>query len=361
MKKLFAMLMCLVMAAGLLAGCGTASNPGSASPAPSASPSAAPSAAPSASVGASPSAAAPADYSKLKIGVLLSGSAKDGGWSQMAADAANAVKVKYGCTVNYSESVAATDHENTMRGYADAGYNIIVSHGSEFLDAAKLVAPSYPKTIFICTSATSGQEPNLTAVDFGSYQFGFLVGAAAALASDKKCIGIVCASNDGTAKDWNDGVTAGAKYIDAGSKVITVNTGSWDDALKAKQAVDALKQQGCDTITQNCDAAGNGAIQECEALGLIDIGAVSDQTSVSKSVMMSVMQNSQLGIEVAIEQAVSGKLKAGFVNMDAAAGVVTFSDYSGTYADKLTADQKAKLDDLYSKAKSGTDLSKLTA
>ena len=366
MKKYIGLLLILVLAVGLLAGCGSSTtaspSPSAAAPSPSAaapSDSAVPS--PSESAAPAPSAAASAapDYSQMKIGLLLSGSAKDGGWSQMAADAATTVKDKYGCTVNFSESTPATDFESTMRGYADAGYNIIVSHGSEFLDAAKQVSKDYPDIKFICTSASSGQEPNLTAVDFGSYQFGFLVGAAAALASDNNTIGIVCASQDGSAKDWNDGVADGAKYIEADAKTIIVCTGSWDDALKAKQAVDALQQQGCDTITQNCDAAGIGAIQESQELGLMNIGAVSDQSSYGDCVMISVLQDSKLGIEAAIAEAVEGNLKAGAVNMDAAHGVITLTGYTGKYAGKLTADQKAKLQDLWQQAKDGADLSKL--
>lgn len=345
MKKVFALLMSVMMAAGILSGCGSSGTPASSGS--------------SASVASASQSTQSSDYSSMKIGVLLSGSANDGGWSQMAADAAKAVQEKYGCTVNYSESVPTTDYESTIRGYADAGYNVVVCHGSEFLDAVKAVSPEYTDVTFICTSSTSGLEPNLTGVDFGSYQFGFLVGAACGLATDTGNIGIVCASTDGTAGDWNNGVIDGAKYSKPDGKVITVCTGSWDDALKCKQAVDALAQQGCDVISQNADAAGMGAIQECDALGLMDVGAVSDQSSVGESCFISVVQDSKLGIETAIDDAVQGTLKAGFVNMDATVNVVTLTGYSGKYADKLTDEQKATLQDLWQQAHDGVDLSTL--
>ena len=154
MKKVIALVLSLVMVLGLLAGCGNKQND-------------------------SDKKNDGKDYSNVKIGVMLSGSANDGGWSQMAADAAKAASKDYpGSTVNYSESISATDFESIMRGYADAGYTIIVSHGAEFLDAAKLVSKEYPNITFICTSAQSGQEPNLTGIDFATYQLGFLNGAA---------------------------------------------------------------------------------------------------------------------------------------------------------------------------------------
>ena len=66
MKKVIALVLSLVMVLGLLAGCGNKQND-------------------------SDKKNDGKDYSNVKIGVMLSGSANDGGWSQMAADAAKAV------------------------------------------------------------------------------------------------------------------------------------------------------------------------------------------------------------------------------------------------------------------------------
>ena len=321
MKKVIALMLSLVMVLGLLAGCGNKQSD-------------------------SDKKKDGKDYSNVKIGVMLSGSANDGGWSQMAADAAKAASKDYpGSTVNYSESISATDFESTMRGYADAGYTIIVSHGAEFLDAAKLVSKEYPNITFICTSAQSGQEPNLTGIDFATYQLGFLNGAACAMATKTKKIGAVGSNEIDSIIAWCNGVIAGAKYIDPECEVFPVYTGSYDDALKAKQAVDALQQKGVDIVTQNADACG--------------VGAVSDQTTIGESCFISVIQDAQLGITVAIEQAVEGTLKPGFVSMGASVGVITLTDYAGKYADVLSKEQKATLQDLWQKSYDGVDLSTL--
>ena len=102
MKKTIAFLLSLIMTLSLLTACSTQKEPNSPNKGGNTS-----------------------DPSNLKIGLVLTGSANDGGWNQMAADAASTVAAKYGCTVNFSESVATTDIENTIRGYADAGYDIV--------------------------------------------------------------------------------------------------------------------------------------------------------------------------------------------------------------------------------------------
>ena len=100
-------------------------------------------------------------------------------------------------------------------------------------------------------------------------------------------------------------------------------------------------------------------MQECDALGLMNVGAVSDQTTIGESCFISVIQDAQLGITAAIEQAVEGTLKPGFVSMGASVGVITLTGYAGKYADVLSKEQKATLQDLWQKSYDGVDLSTL--
>ena len=349
MKKMFALLLSAAIMLGLLSGCGSSS---AKTDTPAAE-----------KTEETPSESADTqDYSKLKIAVVLSGNANDGGWSQMAADAAKNVAVTYGCTSNYTENLAATDFESTIQGYADAGYDIIVAHGAEFADAAKKIAQEYPDQTFINTSALSNftdQIPNLTGIDFGAYQLGFLCGVTCAMASETGKIGAILSQELDSMLVWVDGVKDGVKYIDDSMEVISVATGSWDDAVKVKQSVDALAEKGCDIITQNADAASPGGVEECDLLGLMNVGTVGDYTDVGESCMISIIQNAGLGIESAISRAIDGTLPNGFVAMGADAGVIYLTDFSGKYADKLTAEQKQTLQDLWQQARDGADLAAL--
>ena len=126
----------------------------------------------------------------------------------MRAIAASTVAAKYGCTVNFSESVATTDIENTIRGYADAKYDIVFAHGAELFDASKQVAKDYPDTKFINSCAFSGQEPNLTGVDFGAYELGFLNGLACAYATEAKKVGVIIAVESDSMLTWVEGIKA---------------------------------------------------------------------------------------------------------------------------------------------------------
>ena len=122
--------------------------------------------------------------------------------------------------------------------------------------------------------------------------------------------------------------------------------------------IDYLEEQGVDVITQNADACGIGAIQQCDEDGLINVGAVSDQTVEGESCFLSVIQDAKLGIEIAVEKAIAGELPAGANVMGADVGVISLSSYSGKYADKLTDEQKAQIEELWELSKT-TDLATL--
>ena len=136
----------------------------------------------------------------------------------------------------------------------------------------------------------SGKAPNVAGIDFDGYTGGFLVGTALALATESNKIGVVEASEEGASAEWLRGVKEGSAYINKDCQVLSMNTGSWDDASKAKQAVDSLESQGVDAVTENCDAAGAGAVEECDALGLINVGWNNDYSQYGKSCMYKEMK-----------------------------------------------------------------------
>jgi len=293
--------------------------------------------------------------------LVLAGSSKDGGWCQLAADALANTAKDYGCKTNFSENVATTDYETTISGYADQGYDIVVAHGAEFLDACKSVAANYPNTLFIVNSSMEGQSPNVSAVDYDGYRAGFMVGATMALASKSNKVGVVEASEEGASALWLKGTKDGSAYINKDCQLVSINTGSWDDASKAKQAVDSLSSQGVDVVSENCDAAGAGAVQECGSLGMLNVGWVGDFSKYGDACFVSFIQDVTLGTEVAIKKAMDGELqgKGEAYEIGAKDGAIKITDYTGPNANALTDEQKAKVKDLFDKASQGVDFSTL--
>ena len=104
----------------------------------------------------------PKDDGKLKVAILLPGVITDQGWNTMAYNALKAVEKNLGAEIAYTENTPASDYEEIFRGYANAGFDVVMGHGYEFGDAAMLVAKEYQDKYFIVTSTQISQEPNLS-------------------------------------------------------------------------------------------------------------------------------------------------------------------------------------------------------
>lgn len=345
-RRLLALGLSLVMGLMLLEGCAKSASSGTDSSSSSAS---------TTESSSTASSKKPSDY---KIALIINGSAKDGGWCQQGVDALSAIEKEYGCKTDYSENVAATDYEMTISGYADAGYDIIIAHGSQFLDACKAVAGNYPDTLFICNSALEGQAPNVAGVQYAGYDGGYFVGAALGLVTKTNKIGVVVASEEGANAEWINGVRDGAASVNKDSNMVTINTDSWDDASKAKQAVDSLASQGVDAISENCNSAEIGAVEESSALGIFNVGWNMDCAQYGDTAFISVLCDTGYGLQVAIKEAMEGKLNGRneAYKIGAPEGIFKFTDYTGKFANALTDEQKDTLKGILQKACDGAEL-----
>ena len=99
----------------------------------------------------------PADDGKLKVAILLPGVITDQGWNTLAYNALKTVEKNLGAEIAYTENTPASDYEEIFRGYANAGFDVVMGHGYEFGDAALLVAKEFLDKYFIVTRISAGQ------------------------------------------------------------------------------------------------------------------------------------------------------------------------------------------------------------
>ena len=192
----------------------------------------------------------------LRIALMVQGPAADNGWNQAALNGVNAVKEQYHAELTVSENLDLSDFEEYFSNFGKEGYDIVFGHGSSFEDAALKVAPQYPDTFFVVTSAACAQEPNLCSVDNDGIQQGFLSGAFAGLFSKSRVIGIVGGMEIPSIIAWAEGAQRGAKYVADDLTILINYTGNFEDSVAAKELATAMIEQGADVVMQNLDPAG---------------------------------------------------------------------------------------------------------
>ena len=196
-----------------------------------------------------PEAASTGD-SSYKLAAIFPGVVTDADYNTLGYVGVTAVQKDLGIDVAYSESVAVPDVDRVMREYIDDGYNIIFTHGGQFVSQTQALAKEFPKVYFIAESdaPVSDAPDNLWVID-RNFQTGFYVlGALAAKQSKTGKIGYI------------GGLTLPFSYAevhameqaiaDQGSNVElkSVWVGDFNNPTKARELTEAMMAEGVDVI-----------------------------------------------------------------------------------------------------------------
>lgn len=217
------------------------------------------------------------------------GKVNDKSFNQSAWKGIQQAADELGATVNYIETVDRRDHEKNIAVFGDAGYDVIVTSGSEFVDITREAAALYPKTKFIGVDQFQTDTiSNVVGLNFPEDQAGFLVGALAAMMSKSHKIGAVCGP-DSVPAVWRfgEGYKAGAAYIDGLNEtstevfVVYHNDADFNEAFVDPQwgaaTARSMIDQGVYVVFGCGGVTGNAAITAAAQAGAYAIGVDTDQ------------------------------------------------------------------------------------
>ncbi len=217
-------------------------------------------------------AAAPAEAPEAagkvyKLAAIFPGVITDADYNTLAYVGVSELQKATGIETTYSESVAVPDVDRVMREYIDAGYNMIWTHGGQFVTQTVELAASFPEVVFIAEGDNALENPpaNVWMID-RNFQTGFYgIGAVAANATKTGKIGYI------------GGLTLPFSYAevhaiqqaiaDSGLNVELkmVWAGDFNDPTKARQVTDALIAEGCDVIMGSLNLGMFGVFEAVKA------------------------------------------------------------------------------------------------
>jgi basic membrane protein A len=223
------------------------------------------------------------------------------------------------------ESAEITDYESNIDQLATAGFSPIFAVGFLMTDTVAKVAPMYPDTMFGgVDEAFDPVPPNVVSLLFKEHEGSYLAGVVAGLATldsfddrlnGDNVIGFVGGMDVPLIQKFEAGFTAGAKSVNPDVKVISLYTGSFNDAAKGKELGLSLIEQKADVIYAAAGACGEGTVRACQEKGALFIGVDSDQYVTiqgSGDVMLtSMMKRVDVAVFEAIKAMVDGTYPAG--------------------------------------------------
>ena len=221
----------------------------------------------------------------FKVALLTPGPVSDQSWNGGAYQGLMWIRDSLGAQVSHVQTKTPAEFEDNFRQYGTQGYNLVFGHGFEFQDAARRVAPEFPRTLYVTTSgSTSGS--NLAGMTFGFADASYLAGVLAASVTKTKKVATLGGTALPPVVESFRAFEQGARATDSSIRVINSYIGNWDDVSAGKEQALAQIAQGADVIFQNADAAGLGVFQAARERKALVIGSNSNQNGVAPDVTL---------------------------------------------------------------------------
>ena len=271
----------------------------------------------------------------------------DKSFNQAAYDGAERFKAETGIEYREFEVTNPAQREQAIRNMARRGAMIVIGIGFAQAAAVEKVAKEFPDVKFTLIDGVV-ELPNVQSVIFKEHEGSFLVGMAAAMASQTGKIGFIGGMDIPLIRKFALGYVEGAKYVDADIQVYQNMTGTtpaaWNDPTKGGELARSQFDRGADVIYAAAGGTGVGVYQAAKDSGKLAIGVDSNQNYIHPGTMLtSMIKRVDVAIYDAWKTAMAGTWQPGFKVLGLAEEGVGYAldEYNEHL---LTADMRQRLD-----------------
>lgn len=283
---------------------------------------------------------APAETKKPKVGIVLSSGGKgDKSFNDAALRGLDMAKAEGIIDdYHYTEPPDISKDEESLRFYAEEGYDLVIGVGFMMETAMKNVAEEFSKTNFAIIDAVV-DKPNVASLVFKEEEGSFLAGALAAMittskmpmANDQKVVGFVGGMDMPLIHKFQGGFEQGVKYIDDSIQVIAKYAGTepsaFNDPPKGKELAKAEIEAGADVIYHASGGTGAGVFEAAEENNIYAIGVDSDQNWMKPGfIIASMLKKVDVAVFETTKAVAENRFKAGVQVFDTKADGVGLTD-----------------------------------
>ena len=252
----------------------------------------------------------------------------DQSFNQAAYEGAQRWAEETGGSYMEVEMTSEAQREQALRNFAEQGRNPVVMTGFAFASALEAVAPDYPETKFVVIDVNWLDFPNVRGVGFAEHEGSYLVGVAAAMASESGTVSFVGGMDIPLIRKFACGYVQGAQSVNADITVIQNMTGTtptaWNDPVKGAELTRAQIAQGSDVVFAAAGGTGVGVLQTAADEGIFSIGVDSNQNHMHPgSVLTSMLKRVDNAVYEAFSAGVD--VETGNVTMDVATGGIDYA------------------------------------
>lgn len=222
------------------------------------------------------------DEGTFRVALITPGSIADAAWNSGAYAGLGWIRDSLGVAVSHVEARTPGEQEEALRTYAAQGYRVVFGHGFEFQGPAERVGKQYPNTIFVVTSGERVAEGNVVPLVFQIEQAAYLAGMVAGSLTQSNRIGFIGGIELPPIKRGYDAWINGARAVNPKVEPRTAYLNTFDDVAAGREAALAMIRLGVDVLHHNADQAALGMFQAVkENPRVYAIGANADQAALA--------------------------------------------------------------------------------
>ena len=325
MKKTLTAFLVILIAAGLLAGCGN---------------------------GASPSGNGGQDGETIRVAAIFSGPINDGSWNETQYNGLRRIEAQ-GAEIRFVENVSDADSVEAMSLFAADGFDLIFLTTNGYQDLCFPLTADFPDIMFIQINGTIIAD-NFISVRVPNEEQGFLAGVIAALSTESGIVGFVGGQDITPIIIGSLGFQQGVDYVNEnfGTNVtaMRVNTGNFHDVNQAKETAISMIESGADIVVPMADAAGVGVVEAVEERGILTVGTGPGHAILAPdNVIATIMRDNAYVYDAVWEMFVSGE----WPNEVEAHGVARGVVYAKDWLDGVDPEVIARLDQVMDRMRAG--------
>jgi basic membrane protein A and related proteins len=290
---------------------------------------------------------------QLKVGVLIPGFPKDGGFMESAAAGVDRAKAQLGDRVKIQSitQVSSADMQQALTQLATSS-DLVVSIGGQTDEALRQVVKSFPDKKFVEVGGPPDPLGNLAMYDPKQAEIAFVAGALAALSSKTGKVQFLAGVEIPPIVNTANEFAKGAKYAKPSITVLPPGyTGDFEDVSKAKEAALAGIARGADVQYQILNTGLKGMLQAAHEKGTKVIGGpLTHDCGFDPAFLGYTKSDIGLAAEYAMKQALDGTWKAQYVPF----GLASTTGASGIVSCSDSASVKSRLDKIMAAIRSGS-------
>ncbi|GHA44808.1 BMP family ABC transporter substrate-binding protein [Amylibacter ulvae] len=262
-----------------------------------------------------------------------------------------------GVEVMEFEVTNEAQREQAMTRMVQRGATVVLGVGFAQADAIDKIAGENPDVQFSIIDVSWLDKPNLRQYAFKEQEGSYIVGVAAAMASQTGKVGFVGGMDIPLIRAFGCGYVQGVKATKADAEVFENMTGTtptaWNDPAKGAELTQGQIDRGADVIYQAAGGTGVGVIQAAKDAGKLSIGVDSNQNHMAPgSVLTSMLKRVDVAAYATFKDAMDGNFTSGVQNLGLAEGGVGWA-LDENNAELITPEIKAAIEDATAKIVSG--------